>query len=69
MSVPKAIVAAVAIYFTFSMLKPCNIVARKAPPVPTNAVIKPVMLPPAIKVPLFVGNFSPGLARNDADVT
>lgn len=40
----KAIVAAVAMYFTFSMLKACRRVARSAPPVPTNAVMKPVAL-------------------------
>lgn len=56
-------------YFTFSMLKPCNMVARRAPPVPTSAVIKPVTLPPATNVPVFAGNFNPGLTKKDVDVT
>jgi hypothetical protein len=31
-------------------------------------VIKPVALPPAIKVPVFVGIFNSGFLKNDADV-
>jgi hypothetical protein len=40
-----------------------------APPFPTNAVMKPVALPPAINVRLFAGNFNSGFTRKDTDVT
>jgi hypothetical protein len=52
-SVAKPIVAAVAMYFTFSMVKPGRRVALSVPLVPTNAVIKPVILPQATKVPVL----------------
>lgn len=32
-------------------------------------MIKPVTLPPATKVRVFAGNFNPGFARKDTDVT
>jgi hypothetical protein len=31
-------------------------------------VIKPVALPPAIKVPVFAGIFNPGFIKKEADV-
>ncbi len=67
-SVATAIVAAVAMYFIFSIFKPWRRVALRAPPVPTNAVINPVTLPPTMNVPVFWGNFNPGFAKNAIDV-
>jgi hypothetical protein len=49
-SVPKAITAAVAIYFVFSKLNPVRKVALSAPPVPTKPVIRPEIPPPVIAI-------------------